>query len=223
MDLGGRAAEQVDHRGDLGGLGDAAPVEVDLVGRDLGDDVADAVERGVAEQRVGVHLQRPLADDRAVGLVLEVGVDARRVDEPAQRGHVGLLHREDDVVVERLAVALDQQAVGGEAGAADPEAGGADGVDEVVEQVAVEALVVGDGVQVALEGRDHPAALGPAEAAHRRAVAEQPRRLVLHGQGVEQVGPAHGARLHQRLAAPARGCCRGAARSRRRRRCAGSG
>ena len=143
---------ELDHGGHLVGLGDVVPVQVDLVGRDLRDDVADAVELGVAEQRVGVHLQRALADDGAVALVVEVAVDRARVDEPAHGRHVGLLHRQHDVVVERLAVALDQHVVRREAGAADAEAGLPDDVTHVVEQAAVEALGLRDRVQVGLEG-----------------------------------------------------------------------
>ena len=94
-------------------LGDVGPVEVDLVRRDLGDDVPDPVELGVAEQRVGVHLERPLAHHGAVPLVVEVLVDGRRVDEAAHGRHVGLLHRQHHVVVERLAVALDEDVVRG--------------------------------------------------------------------------------------------------------------
>ena len=74
MDLRGRPAEQADDCCDLVGLGEPAPVEVHLVGRTSDDDVPDAVELGVAEQRVGVHLQRPLADDGAVALVVEVAL-----------------------------------------------------------------------------------------------------------------------------------------------------
>ena len=79
MHLGGGAAEVLHDAGHLVGLVDLAPVQVELVGRDLGDDVPDAVEAGVAEQRVGVHLQRPLADHGAVALVVEVPVDRRRL------------------------------------------------------------------------------------------------------------------------------------------------
>ena len=81
-----------DHLLDVVGLDQAGPVEVDLVGRHLGDDVADAVDLGVAEQRVGVHLERALAHHGAVALVVEVVLDLGGVDEPADRRHVGLLH-----------------------------------------------------------------------------------------------------------------------------------
>ena len=41
VDLGGRLAEQVDHGAHVGGLVDVGPVEVDLVRRHLGHDIAD--------------------------------------------------------------------------------------------------------------------------------------------------------------------------------------
>ena len=189
MDLRGRPAEQVDHLVDVVGLGEVAPVQVDLVGRDLGDDVPDPVDLGVPEQRVGVHLQRPLADHRAVPLVLEVGLDLGGVDEAAHGGHVGLLHREHHVVVERLGVALDQQVVRREAGAADAEAGLAGDVAQVVEQLAVEALVLGDRLQVGLEGPDDLGPLGLAEAAHRGVLAQHPDPVDEDRGLVEEVGP----------------------------------
>ena len=83
--LRGGPAEQVDDGGHVVGLGDVLPVEVHLVRRHLGHHVADAVHLGVPEQRVGVHLQRALADRGAVALVLEVAVDRPAVAEPAQR------------------------------------------------------------------------------------------------------------------------------------------
>src|SRR5215212_2569778 len=70
-----------------------------------------------------------------VPLVLEVLADLRVGDDPARRGHVALLDREDDVVLQRLVVALEQHVVGGEARAADPEPAGADDVLHVVGDV----------------------------------------------------------------------------------------
>ena len=49
-------------------------------GRDLGDELADAVQLGVAQPRVGVRLQRPLRLGGAVALVLEVAAHPLVVD-----------------------------------------------------------------------------------------------------------------------------------------------
>ena len=81
---------------------------------------------GVAQELRGVRLQRPPAHRRPVPLVLEVPGDLRVVDDPFRRGDVALLDREDDVVLQRLVVALQQHVVGGQPGAADAEAAGAD-------------------------------------------------------------------------------------------------
>src|ERR671920_835073 len=48
------------------GLGEIRPVEILDIGRELGDDEADFVYLGVAEPGVGMRLQRPLRDRRAV-------------------------------------------------------------------------------------------------------------------------------------------------------------
>ena len=66
--------------------------------------------------------------------------------------------RQHDVVVERLAVALDEQVVRRQPGAADPEAGLPDHVAQVVEERPVGARRSGIVVEVLLEGRDHPRA-----------------------------------------------------------------
>jgi hypothetical protein len=47
-----------------------------------------------------------------VPVVLEVGTAAFVVHDPAGRRDVALLHRQDDVVVQRLGEALDEDAVG---------------------------------------------------------------------------------------------------------------
>ena len=60
MHFRGGAAEVVEHRGDLGGLGQLGPVQVGLVRGQLAVHETDITELGVAEQRVGVGLQRPV-------------------------------------------------------------------------------------------------------------------------------------------------------------------
>src|SRR3954466_7695888 len=84
------------------------------------------------QPRARVRRERALGDRRPVALVLEVLVQLAPVDHAARRGDVALLHRQHDVVVERLRPALDEQVVGGQAGAADPEAAAPDDVLDVV-------------------------------------------------------------------------------------------
>ncbi len=55
-------AELLEDLGEFVGFGQLAPVQVCLVRRQLADDIAVSVDLGVAEQRVGVRLQRALAD-----------------------------------------------------------------------------------------------------------------------------------------------------------------
>ncbi len=168
-------------------------------GRHLGDDVAHAVEVGVAQHRVGVHLQRALAHDGPVPLVVEVPLDVVGVDEAADGGHVGLLHRQHDVVVEGLAVPLDEQVVGRQPGTADAEAGLAHDVAQVVEEVALRAPPRRDRPEVLLEGRDHLTALVVLEPPDRRVVGEAPRAVGLDRVRVEEGRPAPPTRGHQRL------------------------
>ena len=221
--LGRGPPEERDDGRHVVGLGDVVPVQVDLVGRDLGDHEADTAHLGVAEQRVGVHLQRPLADHGAVALVLEVVADRLVVDEAAQRRHVGLLHREHHVVVEGLAVPLHEQVVRREAGAADPEPGLPDGVAEVVEQRPVEPLGDRDRVQVRRERLLDRAALLGRQVPDARVLGEHPDAVLDVGHPVEQLGAPDRAGRSPAPRARGRRCSPGAARSRRRPRCRRSG
>ena len=56
VDLGRRLAELAHDEGDLVRFGQTLPLEVDLVGGDLGQDEPDAVDGRVSEQRVRVRL-----------------------------------------------------------------------------------------------------------------------------------------------------------------------
>ena len=76
--LGDGTAELLDHLGQFVGFGQLGPVEVGLVRRQFRDDVTDPVDLGVAEQRVGVRLQRALRHRRAVSVMLEVLVHLAR-------------------------------------------------------------------------------------------------------------------------------------------------
>ena len=183
-------------------------------GDDLGDDVPDAVQLRVPEQRIGVRLERALAHDGAVSLVLEVATRPCRVDEPAERGDVRLLHRQDHVVVERLADALDQQVVRRQPGGADAEPGLADHVAQVVEEVAVRPLRARDRLEVGLVGRLDP--LG-SRLPRRRVEASSRSTRVPSARTVDSVQELGPARDGPRPARRARGprCCRGAGRSRR--------
>ncbi len=80
-----------------------------------------------------MHLEGALADDRAMSLVLEEVPHPFVVDHAACGGDVSLLHRQDDVVLERLVVALDQHVVSRQAGTPDAEPLLTDDVLDVVE------------------------------------------------------------------------------------------
>ncbi len=54
--LGDRLAELLDDLGEFVRLGQLAPVQIGLLGRDLADHETDPVDIGVAEQRVGMRL-----------------------------------------------------------------------------------------------------------------------------------------------------------------------
>ncbi len=148
MRLRRRPAEVPDHRGDLRGLGQLRPVQVRLVRGELAHDEADPVQRRVAQQPVGVGLQRALGENRALPVVHEPLGDRGVGDHAGRRGHVALLHREHDVVVQRLVEPLDEHGVGGQTGAADAEPGPP---GHVLDRVGdpPEALALGDGLQVA--------------------------------------------------------------------------
>lgn len=113
VDLGRGPAEVGDDHRDVVGLVQVGPGQVELVGRDLVDDVAHTPHAREPQERVGVDLQRPLADHGAFTLVGEEVTHARLVDHVGQRRVVGLLHRQDDVVLVGLVEPLDQHAVGG--------------------------------------------------------------------------------------------------------------
>ena len=228
MHLGGGAAEQVCTTLAISsGSLMLAPVQVDLVGRDLGHDVPDAVEAGVAEQRVGVHLQRALADHRAVALVVEVARRPPRVStNRLTRRDVGLLHRQHDVVVERLAVALDQQVVRRQAGAADAEAGlrrrRRAGRRTASRSKRLDSR---DRLEVALERLLHLGAARPSPSRRTVASVGEHPHAVLEPWSSRRAGrPGSTCRaLDERVAAPGRRCSPGAGRSRRRRRWSRSG
>src|SRR4051812_50120690 len=99
-----------------------------------------------------------------MALVLEVPADLRVVDDPAGGRHVALLDRQDDVVLQRLVVALEQHVVGGQTGAADPEATRSDDVLHVEGDVAAAARR-GGGLPGAVEGGPPPVAFGGVEPA----------------------------------------------------------
>ncbi len=195
MDLRGCPAQLLHDRSHVVGLVELAPVEVDLVRRELGDDVPDAVDRGVPEQLVGVRLQRALADDGAVALVVEVALDRGPVDEAAHRRDIRLLHAQHHVVVEALVEALDEDVVRREPGTADAEAGHAHHVAHVVEEVAVELLRPRDRVEVGVEGLLDTSALLLVEPTHRPGRTEQPDAGLGRGQRVQQLHAALEARL----------------------------
>ena len=115
-----------------------------------------ALELGPAEPRVGVRLQRPLADRRAVAVVGEVRRAGLVVDDAAGRRDVALLHRQDDVVLERLGVPLDEQVVRRQPGAADAEPGLADDVLDRVGEAA-QPLGLRDRLEVARRRPARPA------------------------------------------------------------------
>ena len=197
MHLGGGPAQLLHDGGDLGGLVELVPVEVHLVRRELGDDVPDSVDGREAQVGVGVRLQGALADDGALTLVLEVALHLLGVDEPAHRRHVRLLHGQHHVVVEGLAEALDEHVVRRQPGAADAEPRHPHDVADVVEQRPVDALALGDGLQVGLEGLLDLAPLGLRQVAGLAAVPEHPDPRLEGGHAVEHRGPGGPARLPQ--------------------------
>ncbi len=179
MDLGRRPAEVAEQRQHLVRLAHVVPVEVGLVGRDLLHHLAAAAQLAPAEPRVGVGLERPLRDRRPVARVLEVLGDALVLHHPARRRDVALLHRQHDVVLERLRAALHQQVVRRQPGAADPEARPADHVLDLVRH-RVLALLLRDRLEIALVGGEHLVALVVVEPPYAGAVLEAPV-VVLHG------------------------------------------
>ena len=146
-----------------------------------------------------MRLQRALGDRGAVALVLEVLVQLAVVDDAARRRHVALLHRQHDVVVERLRAALDEQVVRGQAGAADAEALAPDDVLDVVGD-ALLALRLRDRLEVLAVGLEHRLALVVLEPADAGAVGEAPRVALERGRRLEQVEPRVPARVLQELA-----------------------
>ena len=138
----------------------------------------------MAEQRVGVGLQCPLRDGRAVAVMLEVVVHILVVDDAAGRGDIALLHRQHDVVVERLVESLDQHVVAGQARAADAESGSTHNVLDVVGDFA-EPLRLRDRVLVGLECGVHLRVFGVVESAHTVGVAKSAIRFVDAGHAVE--------------------------------------
>ena len=212
MRAGGGPAEVVQHGAQLAGLGEVVPVEVVLVGRELVDDEADAAELRPAEQPVGVRLQRPAGQGGAVAVVEEPRRDLGVVDRPARRRAHRLLHRQDDVVVERLGRALDEHVVGGQPGAADAEAAAADDVVDGVGDVRP-ALAGRDRVEVGGVGGEDLLALVVVEAAHARPVAEDAVLPLDLGEGVEQGAAAALPRALEGLADRGRRRCAGSART----------
>ena len=69
-----------------------------------------------------MRLQGALRLGRAVALVLEVARDPLVVDVARHRRGLGLLHVDDDVVLQGLGVALEQHVVRRQAGRADADA-----------------------------------------------------------------------------------------------------
>ena len=120
-------------------------------------------------------------------------------DDAADGRDVGLLHREHDVVLQRLVEALDEDVVGRQPGRADAEAGPADDVLDVVEDRLLLAFGVRQGRQVPLERPLHLAALGLAELAHTGAAGEA--ALVVHhlGRVVEHLDAGAHAGGHEHL------------------------
>ena len=73
--LGDGPTELFDHLGQLLGLGQLAPVEVGLIRRQLRDDEPRPVDLCVAQQGIGVGLQRALRHRGPVPVVFEVVAD----------------------------------------------------------------------------------------------------------------------------------------------------
>jgi hypothetical protein len=121
-----------------------------------------------------------------VAVVVEDVAQPRVAHDAAGRGDVGLLHRQHDVVLQRLRAALDQQVVGRQARAADAEPGAA---DDVLDRVghAVAPLDLGDRVEVRLVGGADLGLLVILEAADARRVGEPALVAVDHGHRLEQV------------------------------------
>src|SRR5215217_4630363 len=109
-------------------------------------------------------------------------------------GTLPLRHRQHDVIVERLGPALDEQVVGGQPRAADPEAAAADDVLDVVGD-ALLALGLRDRLQVGAVGGEHLLALVVLEPAHPGPVREPPLVARQRGGRLEQVEPRLPARL----------------------------
>ena len=102
-------------------------------------------------------------------------------------GDVALLHRQDDVVVECLRAALDEQVVGGQTRAADAEALAPDDVLDLVGD-ALLPLRRGDRLEVDLVRLEHGVASVVLKPADAGAVGEPPRVLERRRR-VEQVEP----------------------------------
>ena len=192
-------AQLAQHRGHLLGLGEVVPLEVDLVGRQLRDDEADAADLGPAEELRGVGLQRAPAHRRPVALVREGPVQLRVAHDAAGRGDVALLDRQDDVVLQRLVVPLEQHVVGRQPGAADAEPAGADDVLDVEGDVAP-AGRGHEGVPVLRQRLEHAAALVVVQPAVAAGVGEAPLVALDDGHPVEQAEPAAGGGGQDRVA-----------------------
>jgi hypothetical protein len=112
-----------------------------------------------------VGLERSLGDGGAVAGVLEVACDPLVVHHAARRRDVALLHRENDIVLERLRASLHEQVVSRKAGTADTKADAADHVLDLVGD-GVLALALGDRLEVAAIGIHYRFALVVVEPAH---------------------------------------------------------
>src|SRR5699024_9096868 len=126
---------------------------------------------GVAEPRIGVSLQCPLRHRGAVAMVFEVVADALVAHDAAGSGDIALLHGQDDIVLQGLGTALDENVVRGQTRRSDTEPLASDNVLDLVGD-AFEALVLRNRLQIPVERGDRPLALVLIEMAYALAGGE---------------------------------------------------
>ncbi len=145
-----------------------------------------------------MRLEGALGDDRAVALVLEVVAHLPVGDVPGDGRGLRPLHIDDDVVLQGVAVALQEDVVRGQAGAPYPDAPAAHDV--------LDAVGVGPGqaglrerLQIAVEGREDLVAVRRVQLDRAAARGEAALVVTDLGHRVQQREPGPRARVAQRV------------------------
>lgn len=184
----GGPAQVGDDGGHLVRVVDVGPLQIHRVRRDLGNQLADAVDLSPAHPGVGVRLQRALGDDRTVALVEEVLADGGVGDMAVHGGDLGLLHVDYEVVLQSLVFTLKQDVERRETGRADADSTAADNILD---------LRLGrrlrQGLQVLVEGGQHLLAGGIVQRDSATAQAEPAVLVANLGHAVQEIGAVLGA------------------------------